>query len=194
MRTRYRLAPFVLLSILIHAGLVVFPRSAFDPVFPRSSIAIVAGENQAVSKADFEIIDFEIPAAVDYQAIRITSQAHAQTSRETIASEVLSEASDKEQLPPENLSYFPPVLRYITMPSIEDLDVSRIEVVVEILVDETGRPQKVNLPDTLGFEIRERLRRSAMLFRFQPASEGGVPVASWIRLPITITAGGSSEP
>ncbi len=194
MTRQTRLAPFILISVLMHLALGLFPRSAFDPIFPRSSIATVREEKPiSFDSIDFRLIDFELPQNAVNSSRQPTEKMTPPSSVETV-SVVENDMAPQEQISVSgDLIYLPPVPRYVVIPSVRGLDIERLEVVLEILVDETGKPQQVNLPDTLGLELKQRLKQSAMLFRFEPATKGGVPTTAWVRLPLTITAGGSNR-
>ncbi len=190
---RSRLVQFIFVSTLIHLTLIALPRSFFDPIFPRTSVAIVPGKTAgAPIEPDFEVINLRlevrsepISSNLSQEEAKSESTQAGDSPQSSEPKKIPSSASQGEAV------YFPPVPTYVVMPSVKDLKDGTLSVVLEILVDENGKPKEVNLPDTLhSSRLRENLEHSAMLFRFKPATKGGVPISAWVRLPISIKAGG----
>jgi periplasmic protein TonB len=58
-------------------------------------------------------------------------------------------------------------------------------VLLNVLVSAEGKPQKVEITDSSGFEILDHAARAAVMrWRFHPARYGETPLESWVRVPI----------
>ena len=61
-------------------------------------------------------------------------------------------------------------------------------VVVKVLIGEDGRPQKVELFTSSGFErLDKSAMEAAMRWRYVPGKRGGVAEAMWYQVPIQFT-------
>ena len=58
-------------------------------------------------------------------------------------------------------------------------------VTIRVLIDTSGRPAQVNVQTSSGFPALDESAASAVrAARFRPYSEGGVPQAVWVLVPI----------
>ena len=58
-------------------------------------------------------------------------------------------------------------------------------VLLNVLVSAEGKPQKIEITDSSGFEILDHAARAAVMrWRFHPARYGDTPLESWVRVPI----------
>ena len=58
-------------------------------------------------------------------------------------------------------------------------------VLLNVLVSAEGKPQKIEITDSSGFEILDHAARAAVMrWRFHPARYGETPLESWVRVPI----------
>jgi len=58
-------------------------------------------------------------------------------------------------------------------------------VLLNVLVSAEGKPQKIEIADSSGFEILDHAARAAVMrWRFHPARYGETPLESWVRVPI----------
>ncbi len=58
-------------------------------------------------------------------------------------------------------------------------------VTLRILVDESGRPERVEIHDSSGFpELDQSARKEALRWRFTPATREGTPVKAWGLVPV----------
>jgi hypothetical protein len=202
------LRAWIIVSILLHVGLILLPAQFFDVFFPREAYR----PDRRVSPyprpfiPDYQVVDLvpeteapttpELPVLVDLEEYDEPVETPAQASPQPAG-----EASDEAARGGTHLGlgiaepedqFFPPVPRYIVPPDLEDLGVTSIRLDLRIFVSTTGEPLEIVLPDTLANEaIRYRVVESARRFRFQPARRGDRPVASWIDLPLVLESAAS---
>jgi hypothetical protein len=197
------LRAWIIVSILLHVGLILLPAQFFDVFYPRE--AYVPDEHTFRPLADFipdyRLVDLapetETPTAPEEPVLIEIEEYHTPVETPAQASpQPAGEASDEAARGGTHLGlgiaepedqFFPPVPRYIVPPDLEDLGVTSIRLDLRIFVSTTGEPLEIVLPDTLANEaIRYRVVESARRFRFQPARRGDRPVASWIDLPLVL--------
>jgi hypothetical protein len=208
-RRGIRLRTWIVVSILIHVGLVLVPGRVLEFFYPREVYTM----RRPWPGVDFEFVpSFEIPdphawqrqlpegmhlllpAEVDEEEVPSTEpevRPPAMPSAETGTQGV--EASPGEPGgTPLAAQFFPAVPRYIVPPTLQDLGVESIDINVRILVNVRGQPDRILLPDTLSNEeIRQRVLAAARKFRFQPARRGDTPVESWVDLPLVVESAAS---
>lgn len=202
-RRKSRFRMWLILSILIHAGLVLVPARLLDVFYPREKYSLDEGHGDA----DFEFVanyevphsaewldrlpeglnlllpaEIEEPEPIESQETQVSVTAPAETHGQS--GEAGASARGDASVEPQ---FFPAVPRYIVPPTLADLDVASIEVRLRILVGTTGLPEQVVIPDTLFDEaIRRRIISAARRFRFEPAKRGDTPIASWVDLPLVL--------
>jgi protein TonB len=193
-RRSERLYVWLALSLVLHSFLLALPASLIELVFPPKP--------QEVFTAPADLTpDFE---AIAISLISVGGEVMPQTFEPTPAEEdqpaVLGPprppgagpgsterggGGDSGRL--ADTRFFPPVPRLIIPPEIDNLGVSALNVDIRILVGADGFPVEVDIPDSLvDSEIGKRLLESAARFRFEPARQGDLPVASWISLPLQL--------
>ncbi|MFH1314410.1 MAG: hypothetical protein ABIJ00_14435 [Candidatus Eisenbacteria bacterium] len=203
-RTHPSLRRWVIISILLHAGLVLLPAQFLHIFFPREMPAMREGRTRdpwsGLSDMVMQVIPIEVertPETVDRAVLEIVEEVPAPTAtREPATPGGSPEGAGiaRADIPAGNVEpqFFPPVPRFIVPPTLEDLGISTIEVNVRILVSAKGLPRRVIIEDTLeNPEVRERVLESAWRFRFEAAKLGYTPVESWIDLPLVLEATGS---
>lgn len=58
-------------------------------------------------------------------------------------------------------------------------------VVLRMLVDESGKPKRIHIRQSSGYQILDRsARETAQRWKFMPAKDGNIPVAKWVDIPI----------
>jgi hypothetical protein len=203
-----RLRIWILISILLHVGLVLLPGSVLDFFYPRETYTI----RRPWPGVDFEFVpSYESPDRRAWErqipeGMHLLLRAEVEEEEESTEPEVqppttpadetgTGEADFARGEPGAELpvaQFFPPVPRYIVPPTLQDLGVESIELTVRILVDTRGLPDQILLPDTLlNEEIRRRVLAAARKFRFQPARRGDTPVESWVDLPLILESAAS---
>lgn len=200
LRRRSTLRKWILISILIHIGLILIPIHFYDVFFPRKAPTPVGTTRDLTP--DFAIMAMKVIAPQDRPSQPPASMIPAVPTQEEVtddqAPDTSEETSDSRGSAPPTGStgdptgdaeppYFPPVPRYIVPPALDDLGIGTISIDLRILVGTTGKPLEIVLPDTLtNEEVRRRLMESVSRFRFEPARRGDRPISTWIDLPLVL--------
>jgi hypothetical protein len=195
---------WVVVSVLLHAGLLLLPTQFLYIFFPREMPATREGRTKdpwhGLSKMVMVVIppDEERTSETEDRAVlEIVEEVPAPVATtEPTSSGGSPEGADigRADLPTGNIEpqFFPPVPRFIVPPALEDLGISTIEINVRILVSAEGVPEKVIVEDTIDNpEVRRRVLESARRFRFEAARLGDTRVESWIDLPLVLESTGS---
>ncbi len=193
----------LLISILIHFALMLVPVWMVSPIFPTSPLARAflgkqvdftpalrcvevslleerKGEKQERGKSPaIENIADKVkqPAAAQQGEVQDSREGHGDLL--SISSQSTgSEASD-------NL-YVPPFPCYLALPDLAGSIKDSLIVEIQILVGVDGNPLRVAFTDSLDQEIRAKILSAIARSRFEPARLGGVPIESWLHLPIRL--------
>jgi hypothetical protein len=197
------LRAWVVVSILLHAALLLMPGQFFEVFYPKEKYVLDDGDvgvdislvsdyevvdpvlqSERLAEADvLEVVEVEVAGAAEQLPDQDARSAAGEVSDEIVR------GGDKIGLgiaEPEP-QFFPPVPRYIVPPDLQDLGIRSIRLDIRILVSALGEPLEVVLPDSLGDEeLRRRVIRSARRFRFEPARKGDRPVSAWVDLPLVL--------
>ena len=58
-------------------------------------------------------------------------------------------------------------------------------VILDVLVDETGRAREVQTAETSGHAVLDRAAKAAVAtWRFEPGRRGGDPIQMWVKVPV----------
>jgi hypothetical protein len=188
---------WLLVSLLFHSCLLALPSRFLERIFPTQTPSVETVPTDLTP--DFEEMAISVvtmsgePAAATLEAWEPEDVAEVRPVE-------AFHAAQPGYGPPEPAGYgdsdsqadtrfFPPIPRLIVPPDLDDLGVSSLSVNIRILVGTDGRPVEIELPESIADpEIRGRLMASAGRFRFEPARKGGLPVQSWISLPLQLEA------
>jgi outer membrane biosynthesis protein TonB len=198
-RSYTSLRTWVIVSVLLHAGLLLLPAQFFQAVFPRDKPVLREGRTTdpwpGLEKMVMVVIppeEEQVSEAENQAATEIEAEDVAPTpALEPAAAGGSPDGADvaRADMPAGDIEpeFFPPVPRYIVPPTLEDLGISTIEVTVRILVTAGGLPEQVVIDDALDNpEVRRRVLECARRFRFEAARLGDTPIESWIELPLVL--------
>jgi hypothetical protein len=195
---------WVLVSVLLHACLLLLPTQLLHIFFPEEMPEMREGRTtdpwHGLSKMVMVVIPPEEeprPETTDRAVLEIVEEVLVPAATaEPAVSGGSPEGADiaRADIPTGNVEpqFFPPIPRFIVPPNLEDLGISAIEINVRILVSSEGVPERVVIDGTLDNpEVRRRVLESARKFRFEAARLGNTPVESWIDLPLVLESTGS---
>ena len=192
-----RLEKWIVLSILIHLGMLLLPSSMLDVIFPPEGAQRAGGPKDLTPDfhhVAFAVIETAQPLAHQPPVIAVPDVPDVQLPHPV--SEVLAgnwgpgPETGQAKLPePGHIGsqLFPPIPLLVVPPPLEDLEITSLDVTIRVLVNAEGLPETIILPDSLSdHTLRQRILQCARRFRFQPAKKGDLPVASWIDLPLAV--------
>jgi hypothetical protein len=203
-RPRGELYKWVAISVAIHVILLLLPAHIFQALFPPRHGGTGGGLRDLTPDfAEVAIAILRVPAGpvlempeaeVELEAISEIDETPQGRPASNPAGGVPGEGSgagdgvgDREGPSTAEPIFFPARPRLIVPPAMEDLDIESLRVDLRILVNSSGIPEEVIIPDSLaGSEIGRRLQESALRFRFEPARKGDLPVTSWVDLPLLL--------
>jgi hypothetical protein len=192
-----RLDRWIMVSILIHLGMLLLPSSILDVFFPPEGAPRGGGPRDLTpdfAHVAFAVVEMTEPLAYEPQAAAVPDVPDIelpQTVSEVLAGKYGRGPNAGGDTPPQaagnRSQLFPPIPLLVVPPTLDDLEVASLDVIIRVLVNVNGRPETIILPESLvDHALRKRILQCARRFRFQPARKGDLPVASWIDLPIAV--------
>lgn len=194
----------LMISVAVHAALMFVPIWLVSSIFPTKPIAKAFLSKQTELNPDLVCVEISIleeKSEDKSKATRLSKIEHSSQSQEQAFESKIEQnedqgfqglVSDLESKPSQSAGYetkddlyVPPIPSYLALPDLAGLIKDSLVVEIQILVGIDGDPIKIAFSDTLmDQQIKNSITSAVARSRFEPARLGGVPLQSWLHLPI----------